>query len=587
MCIADLFPRRPLSNASSPGCFYGCVRRLFCAAALAAQAPAPPARAPQTVLRAQASSVLVDVVVTDKGKSVPGIDRARFHVFEDGHEQAISYLEEHSPGTAAPGLKRPALPPHIYDNIPSQPVGSAVNVLLLDALNTPLANQVEVRRQMVKYLQTIPPGTTMAIFTLASRLRMVQGFTSNAGELVAALKGANANPHQSTALDSESGSALDSAIGNLGMMSDAGPALASIEAFQADVDTFQTDKRVGITIQALQQLARYLSAVPGRKNLIWFSGSFPIDLGPTDITNPAAGSRYYAEQVRSTSQLLAAARVAVYPMAAEGLPTLNAFNFSVKDNPNGQPAREPGYGGRFTMEEIAQQTGGTALFNTNDFGAAVSKALDDGSSYYTVGYVPQSNDYHGQFRKLKVLIDGCDCHLAYRSGYYADPPGTPASAHLPAASMIAAATLHGAPPATQVLFEARLLPAGDPMIKNANLPKAPIGDMAAKLKQPLSRFVVDVAVISRTLAFGSQNGLRQTALEFTLIAYDADGKRLNYVDRDLQLALNPAQYAQIMSSGLPVRLAIDVPAGRNFLVVAVHDKIGARVGSFEIPLGPE
>ena len=41
-----------------------------------------------------------------------------------------------------------------------------------------------------------------------------------------------------------------------------------------------TEARIGITLSAFQQLARYLSAYPGRKNVIWVSGSFPIVLFP-------------------------------------------------------------------------------------------------------------------------------------------------------------------------------------------------------------------------------------------------------------------------------------------------------------------
>ncbi|HKF46428.1 MAG TPA: VWA domain-containing protein [Terracidiphilus sp.] len=554
---------------------------LLCAAALmAAQAGSSAPQQPQTVLRTQSTSVLVDVVVTDKGKGVRGIDRKRFHIFEDGTEQNVSFLEEHSPAMGAPAEKRRPLPPHLYTNLPSQPTGSAVNVLLLDALNTPVGNQVEVRKRMVKYIETIPPGSTMAIFTLASRLRMAQGFTSNVGDLIAALKSARANPQQSVALDSPTGSGTDSS--NLSLMSGARPAAAALQAFQSDVNSAQTDQRAAMTLQALQNLARYLSGVPGRKNLIWFSGSFPTVLGPADITNPASGSRNYSDQVRNTSELLAAARVAVYPMAAEGLATLASFD--VGNSGLGPGPKDPDLQNRFTMEEIAQETGGMALFNNNDFGAAVTKAIDDGASYYTIGYVPQSHDYHGQFRKLKVRIDDCDCHLSYRSGYYADSPDAPATAHLPATSLMTTATLHGAPPATQVLFQTRVLPASDSAVKDANLPSGPIGEMAATLKPPLERFVVDVAVDPRTLIFRTDNSSHATAIEFTLVAYDRDGNRLNYVDRDAQLSLNAEQYANLMSSGLPVRLAIDVPGGHNYLVIAVHDRVGARVGSLEVPL---
>jgi hypothetical protein len=65
-----------------------------------------------------------------------------------------------------------------------------------------------------------------------------------------------------------------------------------MQQFQADIAAYQTDQRVQMTMDALRQLARYLSAIPGRKNLIWFSGSFPISLDP-DVTlqNPFQAMR--------------------------------------------------------------------------------------------------------------------------------------------------------------------------------------------------------------------------------------------------------------------------------------------------------
>jgi VWFA-related protein len=420
----------------------------------------------------------------------------------------------------------------------------------------------------------------MAIFTMASRLRMIQGFTSSAGDLLNAINKAKANPKQSTALDPISGSPFDSAIGNLQMMGGPADAMVPLKNFQADIDTFQIDKRAQMTLEAMQQLARYLSAVPGRKNLIWFSSSFPLDLSPSDITNPAAGSRNYAAEVRTTSEMLAAARVAVYPIKAEGLATLAAFD--VSNSGLGPAPRDPDQAARFTMEEVAADTGGKALFNNNGFAKAVADVVENGSSYYTIGYVPQSKDFHGQFRKFKVKVDDCDCQLEYRAGYYADPPDKPAIA---AASLMATATLHGAPPSTQVLFQARVLPATDPEVKDARLPEGPIGEMAAALKPPTYKYVVDLAVDARTLTLlPAQGTARVGELEFALVAYNPDGKRVNFVDRKTGISLSPGQYADLMKTGLPARIALEFPAGENYLVIAVHDMAGARVGSIEIPL---
>ena len=118
-----------------------------------------------------------------------GCTKEDFQVAEDGHPQAITFFEEHSgahPLTASES-SLPPLPPNIFTNIPRVPPSDAVTVLLLDSMNTQLADQSFVHAEMLKYLKSIPPGTRMAIFTLGNHLEYVQGFTDDASLLSAAL----------------------------------------------------------------------------------------------------------------------------------------------------------------------------------------------------------------------------------------------------------------------------------------------------------------------------------------------------------------------------------------------------------------
>jgi hypothetical protein len=122
-------------------------------------------------------------------------------------------------------------------------------------------------------------------------------------------------------------------------------------------------------------------------------------------------------------------------------------------------------------------------------------------------------------------------------------------------------------------------------MKDVHLPAKPIGAMAEKMKKPYTRYITDLVVDPRTIVFAiAADGTRTDSIEFTLVGYDADGKRVNYVDRTAHLSLTASQYAQLAASGLPARLALEMPRGGDFLVVAVHDLNGARVGSIEIPL---
>ncbi len=133
------------------------------------------------VFHATTNPVLLDVVVTDQGHAIHGLDHGRFHIFENGDEQPIASFDEHGPAAELGAVAQPALqPPNVYSNIPTHPSTSAVNVLLLDALNTPKPEQDNKYGQVAEHVASIPPGTSMAVFALYSKLELIQGFTTDA-----------------------------------------------------------------------------------------------------------------------------------------------------------------------------------------------------------------------------------------------------------------------------------------------------------------------------------------------------------------------------------------------------------------------
>jgi hypothetical protein len=390
-------------------------------------------------------------------------------------------------------------------------------------------------------------------------------------------------------------------------------ALSSMQQFQADMIAFQTDLRVKMTLEAMQQLARYLSAIPGRKNVIWFSGSFPITLDPNDaLQDPFEAMRSYSDDIRETAELLSAARVAVYPVDARGLmtpptldasysPSTNLVGATTSGNRSGARRRLTGnkpspstdelnatrqrMEEQASMQQIAEQTGGQEYLHTNGFEEALAAAIANGSSYYTIGYVPSAHRLVGQFRKIKVDLANGNFNLAYRRGYFAYPPDKP-SEHTPGqTSLIVASTLHGAPPSTQILFQARVLPATDPSFKGTNLPAGPAGELTASLKTPPHRMIADLKIDPHGLLYDSStDGALRSKVEFTLVAYDVDGKRVNYLDSGFQINLKAGQTAQTMETGIRVRFPLDLPAGRFSLRIAVHDLAAGRAGSLEFPV---
>jgi VWFA-related protein len=564
---------------------------------------------PSPALRATSNLVLVDVVVTDHDKPVRGLDRSRFHLFEDGNSQTIFSFDEHKPVAAPPAFLAPAaLPPATYTNLPEYPESSAVNVLLLDALNTPNGDQMQVRHKMIDYLGTVKPGTMLAIFTLGTQLRIVTQFTSDPAALVSLLKKPKANPQESPLLDSPSSTALDNnqlntlaasvpptppSVSNGGTTTGPLDAVAALQRFQANQLAGQTNARMLTTLNALKQLAGYLAGISGRKNVIWFSGSFPLEL--TDFGNAES----FREQVQDTADMLTAARVAIYPVDASGLwaphefsaannPTISTDARVAADTQSAQWAqeREQHYGNQATMQELADDTGGRAYVETNDFDKAVAGAIENGSSYYTLAYVPKNSALDGKYRKIEVRLD--DDHglkLAYRRGYYADAPGKFSASGSGPSGVFADALAHDSPAATGILIKARVLPAGDPTFQGVSLPSGAAGEKSAAFKGPAHRYILDLTLDAHGLVLnGAPVGARTAAVELALIAYNSDGQRLSDYTHAFQLNLNAAQLERIMTSGISLRLPFDMPAGEVDLRIGVHDLNADRAGSLEIPL---
>ena len=584
----------------------------------AAPGPAPSPGAMGPTLRTSSNLVVVDVVVTDHDQPVLGLDRSAFRVFEDGKELKISSFDQHQPEPAAPsGFMAAALPVNTYTNLPEYPPSSAVNVLLLDALNTQSTDQMFVRKKMIDYLESIKPGTTLAVFTLSMQLRMVIPFTTDAGALARALKSAKANPQEAVVRNTQQMDALDAAQLNGQQSSPAAAASAAsdssptdyqvmgvVEAlrqFQADQTAAQVDVRMRITLDAMRELAGYLGGIPGRKNVIWFSGAFPLVMYPdSTLFSPYRNVAGYSDRIQDTAEKLTAARVAIYPVDARGLNVASQYNASanfvqpdapVGKFPPGDTAstklrneEEQWSDTQSTMQEVAKETGGRAYVDTNDLDKAVADAVRNGSSYYTIAYVPPKEHLDGKYHSIAVRVDGGrGLELAYRRGYYAEKPDASSASQDSASKQFVAALAHDASPATQILFQARVVPASDPLFKETSIPSPAPGQMT--LKGTPHRYVIDLTLDARSLTFNSNpDGSHQAALELAVVGYDTNGQPVNLYRHPFQLGLKDAVMQKIMTSGIPLRLAFDLPAGQIYLRIGVRDLNTDRAGSLEVPL---
>ncbi len=603
---------------------------------------------PAITFRSTPRIVVEDVVVTDsKGHPVKGLRQQDFELSEDGKAQSVRSFEEISaapvpekeapadiahvtPGQPKPSAPpTPKLPPNIYTNssTPAHETGSPT-IVVLDLLNTPLPDQQRARDQLINFIKKRPEASQIALCSLSSNLRLIQGFTRDENLLIGAVKGkkggVKAPPWQSdSGLERSVQLARDLAL--VAGTSESIDILQRTQNALDDQNAHDVDLRMRTTLDAFTQLARYLSGIPGRKNLVWLSGSFPLSIFPNpDVMNYQPVTRNYEMQIKKATNLLADAHVSVYPVSVKGAQTQtmyaaanngtydprafagsqgppnpgsgaallantsNSLPLSSRMDQETREFRETVAGEQGTMNQIAADTGGKAFFNGNGIEDAIKTAIDEGSHYYTLSYTPTNKKYDGQFRKIKVALEEKGYHLAYRRGYYADDPDAGAKdTRGPAQRIGVAAMQQGSPQSRQIVFSTRVVPLG----KSRKVDASQVGMAVRNKKGPavgpveVQHYGIDFAVDASDLRFSPTSaGTYHAVLSFMVTAFNDDGRLLASMVSTATSDLTPKNYKDVMTGGFRLHEELDIPAEATTLRIGVEDATSSHVGTMEIPL---
>lgn len=558
--------------------------------------PPPVAEGSSTnpVFRSTTRLVQVDVVVSDKhGRPIPGLKESDFTVLQDGKPQKVHVFEPHVGEVAdasASGEKvAPKLPPNTYSNHPAAATADSWTIVLFDLLNTPTTDQEYARKQLLEMLGTLPKGRPVSLYLLTNRLTMIQGFTDNPEKLLQAAE--SLRPARSHVLTTEAQrqqqvGATTSA--NNESMAAAPPGTTTDNAVimdlnsartqqLRDLESFQLADRANFTLAAFEGLSRAVSGYPGRKNLIWLSAGFPVQImaDPTQSSQPWRNAKNFQSALAGAGVLLSKSRIAVYPTDVRGLQGRGVdISVSASESTEWTAARNPqNYGNllgqqtatyadeRATMKEIADQTGGQAFMGTNDLKLAMQRSLDDGSTYYTLAYTPDKVDPETAFHRIEVKVAHPDVKLAYRRGYYS-------TGQKPPKPEVGAAALRGVlqpgmPPATMVFFTAQALP-----------PDETHKDVRVEyLVNPNSVTFEDVP-----------DQKKHITVDCIAIAYDSEGHEVAHASDTLDGAIPAAAYEAVLTHGVPAKQEITLKPGVYNLRLGVMDRPSQQIGTVDVPL---
>jgi VWFA-related protein len=501
------------------------------ASAATASAEQIPPGADVPTLKVYSRETIVDVSVTDQeGRPVRGLHKSDFIVEENGKSQPIHSFAESEELPPQP-VQAAEFEPGVYSNFQAVPENGPVNILLLDALEAGPADIVHEQSATMDYIKAMPAGTQLAIFWLSnSGLHMVQGFTSQPALLRKAAE-------------------------------------TEMFDFGSNLEKWTRD---WYTVDALNQIAEYVSRIKGRKNLLWLTHGMPIPLLPDGgygWADPQASGGWAApdmgvvNRLMDTYELLTKEQVAVYPVEVGGVMGLGM--------------------GNMRAEAVAESLGGVAYYNTNDLSSVIASAIDNGSHFYTLSYFPPKQKDDGHYHSIKIEVDRPGLRLVYRKGYNAEEPRM----HPPDSgpSLMKAALQAKVAPAMQLLFDVQVLP-GTQSAKSSE--PAPAGAVARRRRKvPLTGFDLQYTVeLSQIAVANNPDGTRGDSLEFDAAAYNSNRKLVTNIRQTMQLPLTGDDPSQLEDAPFQFLQHVDLPPGQVYLRVGVLDRTSNKVGTLEIPL---
>ena len=517
------------------------------------------------VLQTEARLVLEDVTVRDKeGLPVKGLSAADFVVREDNTAQKIVSVEEHS----ALGDAIAATPTVGYtdgtvvaSNKP--PEGSVWNVLLIDLYNTPNEARGRLQSQLEQFLKQLPEHQPVAVVTMLSHIKIETTFQDGAAAAYQYLRKNGLGPvDSSTPANIVERQEPDMPSADLA---------GTVIPHQANTDVDRQANRAQTTMNCFSALAQWLAPYPGRKNVYWLSGGFPLQGRPfgvagysvTDLAPDTKGGHPIPMQQKTDKQL-ETARVAIYPVDARGVAAPDIAGVTSADTTySGQVAIvseiDAGLSAarRQEMLEIAKATGGTARFS-NNITQALRDDFNQANTYYTVAYPPPDKEWQGAYHHIQVSVDKPEAQLVYREGYYARNAEAEAK---PTPEQFRDALLLGAPSEQAVQFTSQITKSGESA-------------------------TVEYGVEPKTVNFEEDaSGQFLTDIDFAILEYDAKGKVLDKSAIRLSGKMTPEQRAHLSSKTLSAKQTITLKVGATNLVLGVRDRVSGRFGRVEVPLG--
>jgi VWFA-related protein len=340
--------------------------------------------------RVDVSVTNIDVVVTDsKGNRIPGLTVQDFEVFQDGVPQAITNFYAVAGGKLLleDGKTIPIDSPAVAEEIPQQL--KTRYVIYVDNLNIQPQNRNRMFKRLKEFVSTaVGPHAEAMVVTYNRSLKVKRRFTSEAGDVLAAIENTEMDTGGGTPQASERRDAL-------ARINEARSENEALHIARSYAQSLRND--LEFAVDAMKTTLNGLAGVEGRKIFVYVSEGLPASAGAElfdAVSQKFSGGRAALEGIEfnmnsryaSLVQSANSNGVTIWALDASGLAAddlISAENRYIETRPSSFLMRQ---NTQAPLLMLAEQTGGMAAVNTNDWKNSLDELSKDFSNFYSIGY---------------------------------------------------------------------------------------------------------------------------------------------------------------------------------------------------------
>ena len=383
---------------------------------------------------------VVDIIayVTDKsGEAVTDLTKDDFRLFQDGEERPISnfqlYTEElirnyyQNQDNVALAAARSAL---TETEVPSEDKLTQIQpiwlMIFIDNDNLRPLDRNRVLGQAQAFIRSnAQPPVQMMVVNYNKTLSVVQEFTSDPDEVMGALKSLRMNTGGRTTRDNTRNEFYDELDR---FNTEQGRSTAnSVQRARTLAYGFAEEEQNALffTLSAVREAVNMMSGLPGKKKILYISNGLPMIPGidlfyalSSAIDDPgmiSEGTRY--SQTRQFDALVKNANaqgVTFYTVSASGLQNSTMTTAETSGRRDTQAAMLAQSNYLDSLRFMADETGGVAIFNTNDVGVHLDRIEQDFYTYYSIGYTLQASGADKVHRVKLTIPDHPEYRLRYQ-----------------------------------------------------------------------------------------------------------------------------------------------------------------------------